>query len=327
MGTLTITEILKLLKALKDVKQIKRKKNKKRRKKLNPYNNIKSTSEHMLGNNIITGEHLRSIQDNNELKMKLLTNELGSNNQSEINNLNNTINEMKYKTAFYLSDHHNKLNKLNGLASIYNQSLSRDNFQNYFNTNDNINVPYDSNIDNTFHIEANLPSTSQQENRTFSTEQEKTKPTNLTTNDSIFEEEKLEEEEEDNTNNVVVEDVPNEETKTNVGDIVEEEEDNTGGVVIEDVSDKEEMANLLKFYYNNDKFKDEYEANYFKKDGTYRNTPKRTDNKPNKNLKKRERDEIIRILNFYEKPEAAKSMANVTAKYTAYKILHQNFNL
>ena len=85
------------------------------------------------------------------------------------------------------------------------------------------------------------------------------------------------------------------------------------------------MVKLLKSYYDNDKFKKEYDANYVKKDGTIRNTPKRTDNQTNKILKKKERDEIIKILNFYEKPEAAKSMANVTSRYTAYKILHENF--
>ena len=191
MGTLTITEILKLLKALKDAKRIKKRKHKKRQKQLIANNYIKTTSDHMVGNTI-TGEHLRSIKDNNDLKMK----EISNNNQSEIKDLNNTINELKYKTAFYLSDHQNKLNKLNGLANTYNQSLSRDNFQNYFNANDSINVPYDSNVDDNFHIEANLPPTIQQETRTFTTEQEKTKPTNLTTDNSIFEEaENVEEEE------------------------------------------------------------------------------------------------------------------------------------
>jgi hypothetical protein len=183
MGTLTITEILKLLKALKDAKRIKKRKNRKRQKKLIVSNNIKAPSDHMVGNTI-TGEHLRSIKDNNDLKMKLLSTEITDNNKSEINDLNNTINELKYKAAFYLTDHKNQLNNLNNLANIYNQSLSRDNFQNYYKPNDGVDVSYDRNIDDAFHIEANLPPqsenepnilppTGQQDIRNFFTESEK----------------------------------------------------------------------------------------------------------------------------------------------------------
>ena len=62
----------------------------------------------MVGNTI-TGEHLRAIKDNNDLKMKLLSTEINDTSRAEISDLNDTINELKNKTAFYLTYHKNKI--------------------------------------------------------------------------------------------------------------------------------------------------------------------------------------------------------------------------
>jgi len=322
MGTLTITEILKLLKALKDVKQQKKKKKNKRRRQFYN-NNIKSTSDHMIGTiiknndnlgNVITGEHLRKIQDNNDLKMKLLSSEINNNNQSEIKNLNNNLNEMKYKAAFYLSNQQNNLNQIN-------RFLSRQN--NFYKSDDNIDVT-NNNPDEAFHIEANL---SEQEARPFYTQSERVSPSNLSNDNNIFEEEEKEEEkkvEEEKEEEEKVEEEEEKVEETN-NDIVEEE-DTTNDGVIEDVSNNE-MNNLLNKYLSNKEFKSEYDANYLKIDGSYReNTPKRNDGNTNKRLEKKEREEIISFLEHFGKKDAARRMANTTTKYAAFKILHENFN-
>ena len=97
---------------------------------------VKSVSDHMKGSimpgvkdNIITGEHLRSIADNNELKMKAIQNEMNNNYAVKFNDVNDTINDFKFTSAGYVNNH---ANRLDNLSRIVNQSLSRDNFKNYY---------------------------------------------------------------------------------------------------------------------------------------------------------------------------------------------------
>ena len=141
MGSLTVNEVLKLLKALDKNNVLKKKKRKKRKynkKNYNNSNNIKSISDHMKGN-IITGEHLRAIQDNYNIKNKAYE---------------NSINDFKNQGIKYLQNHENRLydieNKNNVLSSKPNQSLTRENVKKYSNSNDNFDV-VTNNPD--FHVE------------------------------------------------------------------------------------------------------------------------------------------------------------------------------
>ena len=312
MGTLTITEILKLLKALKDAKRIKKRKNRKRRKKFIANDNIKSTSAQMVGNTI-TGEHLRAIKDNNDLKMKLLSTEINDNTQAEISDLNNTITELKNKTAFYLYNHENKLNKLNDLANIYNQSLSRNNF---YNPNDNINVPYDSNIDDAFHIEANLPTnnnvveekeTGQQDIRKFFTASEKTKPSNLTQNNSIFEDVNEDEVEDESDQLKDKESIKSYGSAENYGfipsdneeeqkddakdEIVEEEEQEDDAEIDTGLKEEEEINDLILKYLNKPEYKNQFEKFYVIDDKT-KDYVKNAKNKPMKKNQSKTPDNV-----------------------------------
>jgi hypothetical protein len=165
---------------------------------------------------------------------------------------------------------------------------------------------------------------SEQEARPFYTQSERDSPSNLSNDNNIFEvEEKVEEEKEEEEK--VEEEKEEEEKVEETNNDIVEEEDTTNDGVIEDVSNNE-MSNLLQKYLSNKKFKSEYDANYLKIDGSYReNTPKRNDGNTNERLKKEEREEIISVLEHFGKKDAARRMANTTTRYAAFKILSENF--
>ena len=305
MGSLSVDDVLKLLKVLYKTKQLK-----KRRRKRKKYmkglvdNNVKSVSNHMTGN-IITGEHLRSIQDNNALKMKAIQNEIDNNNNNKFNVVNDTINDFKMNTVSYLMDHQNKLNNL---SNIMNQSLSRDNTKKY--TNNNVIVtesdPYLS-----MSSEANLqPDPHSQEEkdentRTFSTIDETIKPSNLTTDNSplIQEVYNSDDEEKYYTKDDAKDD---EEIKNDNNDeIIEEEEtknENNNAVIEDDNTEKENINNSLLHFLN-------YHKDISDKDKS--------------KISKGQKKEIYGVLRYY-----GESNPNAKLNYTIYnkfkKIALQN---
>ena len=198
MGTLTVKEILKILNALNKTKKIRRRRRKKKLAQGLVNNNIKSVSDHMTGN-IITGEHLRSMQNNNELKMKAIQNEIDYNSNNKINDINNTIKDVQIQGLNYFKNYNNRLNKMeNTLSNIPNQSLTRENTQNYSN---NSNVITSSDPYLSMSTETNLQpdqhTQEEEESRKFSTIEDTIKPPNLTTDTSPIIQE-IDEEEKDN---------------------------------------------------------------------------------------------------------------------------------
>ena len=186
MGSLTVDEILKLLKVLDKSKVLKKKRKKRRqnKKKYLTYNK-KSISDHMKGN-IITGEHLRAIQDNNNSKLKEIENSIYNNSSSKLKEIENSfqnssnaklkeiensfytdsttklnvledsINDFKNQVINYLTDYNNRLIQMeNNLSNIPNQSLSRTDVKKYSNQTDNLDVVVS---DPDFHSESSLPS-------------------------------------------------------------------------------------------------------------------------------------------------------------------------
>ena len=149
MGSLTINEIIKLIKTIDNRKKLKRKKKMKKnakKAKQNKDSYFKTPSDHMKGS-IITGEHLRTIQENNDLKVKVME---------------NSINNYKNQGITYLQNHENRIynieNKKNDLSNIPNQSLSRDDVKKYYDVNDNTTVTM-SNPEDAYHIESTIPPT------------------------------------------------------------------------------------------------------------------------------------------------------------------------
>ena len=305
MGSLSIDEVLKLLKVLNKTKQIKKKKRRKRNKYVKSLvnNNIKSTSDHMKGN-VITGEHLRSIQDNNDLKMKAIQNEIDYNSNNKLNSINNTINDVQNQGLKYLKNYNDRINKIeNSLSNIPNQSLTRENTQNYSSNNIIVpeNDPYDS-----MSSEANLQPdqhSQEEQERSFSTIEDSIKPTNLSDNSPSIEEEEKNEEEQ-------VEEEKNEEQK------IEEQK-----------IEEENYKALLEKYINNEEYINEYNKNFKLNRKTNKITKVPTTN--NIKFTKEEKKEIKNILNFYDKKynkNYANKMFNKSTKYGAYKLLKEVYH-
>ena len=177
MGSLSVNEILKLLKALKKTDKLKKKRKRRNKNKYLTYNQ-KSTSNHMKGN-IITGEHLRAIQDNNNTKLKEIENSIYNNSNSKLKELENSfytdstsklnvledsINNFKNQGINYLTNYDNRLSQMeNTLSNLPNQSLTRQDVKKYSNSTDNTDVTISDPI---FTAETTLPS-NQTDIRTF----------------------------------------------------------------------------------------------------------------------------------------------------------------
>ena len=286
MGTLTVKEILKILNALNKTKKIRRRRRKKKLAQGLVNNNIKSVSDHMTGN-IITGEHLRSMQNNNELKMKAIQNEIDYNSNNKINDINNTIKDVQIQGLNYLKNYNNRLNKMeNTLSNIPNQSLTRENTQNYSN---NSNVITSSDPYLSMSTETNLQpdqhTQEEEESRKFSTIEDTIKPSNLTTDTSPIIQE-IDDEEKD------IEGDNNEETKNdNKEEIVYD--DDKGNEIKDDTTEKDNVNNtLLNFLQNN----------------------KNMDKKNLSKITKEEKKEIYKVLRYY-----GESNPSSKKNYTIYK--------